>query len=151
MRIIFNRWLAHEGNPNEHLQVQYTTQGQPQVILQANRQHHYVFTGKINGVDVDFMLDTGATSVSVPASIAQKLQLVAAYPQEAVTAGGVITVYATRIGSLEIGPITLHNIRAHINPQMHSRQVLLGMSALQELEFSQRNGQMILRQRSRAP
>ncbi|MEE9451537.1 MAG: TIGR02281 family clan AA aspartic protease [Gammaproteobacteria bacterium] len=142
----FNYWLSQERNPNQNLQVDYTAGGQAQVVLQANRQHHYVFTGKINGVSVDFILDTGATNVSIPENIANDLKLPPGHPQNAVTANGTITVYTTRIDTLEIGPITLNNIKAHINPAMRSDQVLLGMSALQALDFSQSDGTLTLTQ-----
>jgi len=37
-------------------------------------------------------------------------------------------------------------VRASINPAMHESMVLLGMSALRQIEFNQRGSQLTLRQ-----
>jgi aspartyl protease family protein len=62
------------------------------------------------------------------------------------TANGTVPVYATRLDEMRIGDIVVHDIRATINPHTSDDFVLLGMSFLQHLEFSQRNGQLILSQ-----
>ena len=49
--------------------------GKAQVTLQQNRQGHYVTNGAINGTQVTFLLDTGATQVSIPGHIAETLSL----------------------------------------------------------------------------
>ena len=51
----------------------------------------------------------------------------------------------TEINKLSIGQITLYNVDANINPGMQSGHVLLGMSALKQLEFTQRGNTLILR------
>lgn len=142
---LFHNWEQRQLNPNQNL-MGYSSGEQNKVILEQNRQNHYVFTGKINGMAVDFLLDTGATHVSIPEHIAERLNLTKGYAGQASTANGLITVYATRIDVLEIGPIRLENVRATINPSMHEPQILLGMSALRNLTMIQENNQLILRQ-----
>ena len=92
------------------------------------------------------MLDTGATDVAIPAEIALDANLVSGLAQQASTANGVVTVYSTRINKLTLGNIVLYNIEASITPSMLGGIILLGMSALQQIEFTQRGATLTLRQ-----
>ena len=49
------------------------------------------------------------------------------------------------IAELQIGDILLTGVRASINPAMTGNTVLLGMSALRHVEFTQRGDQLTLR------
>ncbi|WP_022961389.1 retropepsin-like aspartic protease family protein [Halopseudomonas pelagia] len=117
-----------------------------EVRLLANRQGHYLLNGQINGRDVTFLLDTGATFVAIPASVAQRLQLTQGRRFQVNTANGTADSYATRIDRLQLGDIHLRDVDAGIVPGMGGNDILLGMSALQQLEFSQQGGELILRQ-----
>ncbi len=64
------------------------------------------------------------------------------------TANGLVTVYETRVEQLTIGGIELSNIKASINPAMSPPGVLLGMSALEQIEFNQKGDSLTLRQYS---
>ncbi len=119
-----------------------------EVPLKRNRQGHYVVTGAINGRQVDFLLDTGATDVVVPSDLAEAIGLEYGRPGRAMTANGPITVYDTRIADLAIGAIHLRNINASINPAMPGGAILLGMSALGQIEFTQQGQTLTLKQRS---
>ncbi len=92
------------------------------------------------------MLDTGATTVSVPAAVAHRLGLKRGPPVLSNTANGTITTYLTRLASVSVGDITLHNVKANINPHMGGNEVLLGMSFLKHLEFTQRGDTLTLKQ-----
>lgn len=52
----------------------------------------------------------------------------------------------TRLDSLQLGDIVLRDVRALVVPGLGGEQVLLGMSALKQLEFTQRGGTLLLRQ-----
>ncbi|MCF6765638.1 retroviral-like aspartic protease family protein [Thiotrichales bacterium 19S3-7] len=106
--------------------------------------HSYLTYGYINGYKVKFIVDTGATSVSIPESIAQKIGLKKGARYQAMTANGTITVYRTYIDKLTIGSITLIDIAASINPSSNDDYILLGMSALRQLELQQKNNELIL-------
>jgi len=56
------------------------------VVLKRSHDGHYIFPGTINGRPVSFLLDTGATLVSVPAHRAEELGLAAGAHQQSVTA-----------------------------------------------------------------
>ena len=146
LMFFFEDELEKQYNPNSQPQVSLNSSGQAEVILKQNRQGHYVTQGSINEVSVTFLLDTGATQVSIPAPIADTLQLESygSYPVQ--TANGKVVVYKTKIDQLSIGNVFLYNVAAHINPAMKNDEILLGMSALKQLDFQQTGKQLILRE-----
>lgn len=146
LALFFQEQLDQQHNPNSAPSSQVNQQGQTEVILKPNRQHHYLAKGAINGQPVVFMLDTGATDVVIPKGLADSLQLQAGRSGIANTANGRVRIYATQLDNLSIGNIQLFNIRASINPGMTGQVILLGMSALKQIEFSQKGELLILRQ-----
>ena len=130
-------------NPNQQVN-SLQANGHVEVVLRRNQNNHYVFNGSINNQAVTFFVDTGATDVTIPQVIATQLGLSRGYPAYAQTANGTITVYGTQLSSLSIGDITLKNVRATINPSMGGSQILLGMSALKNLQFTQKQGKLYI-------
>ena len=59
---------------------------------------------------------------------------------------GIIQVYSTILDELKIGNILLHDVEASITPSMGGETILLGMSALKQVEFMQRGSNLTLRQ-----
>lgn len=143
---LFSGWMDKLNNPNQEVSTIMRADGVREVVLKQNRSGHYVASGAINGQPVTFLLDTGATSVSVPANVAERLGLERGVPLRANTANGVITTYATRLDRVRLGEIELNDVRADINPHMRSDDVLLGMSFLRQLEFTQRDRELTIRQ-----
>ncbi|MCV6614798.1 MAG: TIGR02281 family clan AA aspartic protease [Cellvibrionaceae bacterium] len=119
------------------------------VRLASNGQGHYLSGGRINGKPVTLLLDTGATNVSVPQHLAAKLGMRKGPSGIAHTANGQVKIYLSRIERLQLGDIVLEDVRASINTGMEGDEILLGMSALGQLEFSQRDDELILRQYAR--
>ena len=132
-------------NPNSHPDGDQTATVNT-VILKRNRYDHYVTKGLINQQSVVFLLDTGASDVVLPEEIAKTLNLTRGTAKYANTANGTITVYNTRLNELTIGTITLYDVEASINPFMDGNEILLGMSALRDIEFTQRGQQLTLKQ-----
>ena len=143
---LFSGVLDWQRNPNTQVDTTVTSDKVKEVVLKRNRFGHYVATGKINGEPVEFLLDTGATLVSVPIAIAQQLELEPGARMLVETANGQITTYATKLDSVTIGEIELTNVRATINPNSSSNAVLLGMTYLKHLELVQRGNTLSLRQ-----
>ncbi|MFA5679017.1 MAG: TIGR02281 family clan AA aspartic protease [Pseudomonas sp.] len=117
-----------------------------EVHLERNRQGHYLTKGQINGRPVTFLLDTGATFVAVPAGLAEELQLKRGRPIMVNTANGLTESWSTRIHTLQLGDIRLHDVSAGIVPGIVGEDILLGMSALKQLDFTQQGNELILRQ-----
>jgi len=146
LAFFFQSALEEQWNPNSKPELRLSDNGLAEVVLQQNRQGHYITKGVINGESVTFLLDTGATQVSIPAHIADKLQLQSTGNYFVQTANGRVKVYETKLDQLSIGNIFLYNIAAHINPAMKSNEILLGMSALSQVEFRQTGKQLTLRE-----
>ena len=140
----FNNYLEQQNNPNQHINSSIENNN-AEVRLKQNRYGHYVVNGKINHKPVTFLLDTGATLISIPEAIAKKLKLKKGYPSQSRTANGTIETFATRLDSVSIGAIELNNIRASINPYMDGNEILLGMSFMKHLEMTQKGRELVLR------
>ncbi|WP_449430909.1 retropepsin-like aspartic protease family protein [Pseudomonas putida] len=141
----FGQWEERERNPNAQVQSEHG-EGFIEVRLLGNGQGHFVADGAINGQAVRLMLDTGATDVAIPEALAQELGLQRGSPVTLSTANGRTEGYRTRLDRLQLGDIQLQGVRALVVPGLDGRTVLLGMSALKQLEFTQRGGTMLLRQ-----
>ncbi|MDO6822857.1 TIGR02281 family clan AA aspartic protease [Marinobacter sp. 1_MG-2023] len=142
---LLGSWDSRKTNPNQQL-VSHTDGDATEIKLQANRQGHYLANGTINDQNVTFILDTGATTVSVSEHIAQNAGLVRIQPSLARTAAGTVRVWDTTIPELRMGDITFNNVPGTINPEMDPDMVLLGMSVLGQLNFSQQSGVLTLSQ-----
>lgn len=134
----FGHLLQRQENPNRDV-LSYQSQGRAVVELSQNRAGHYVATGSINGQSVTYLLDTGATQVAVPDALARQLGLRRGTAIRVNTANGIVRAYTTTIDELTLGEIRLTNVAGTIVPGYQSEQILLGMSALKTLEFSQRD------------
>ncbi len=141
----FGQWEERQRNPNTQVQSEHGD-GFIEVRLLGNGQGHFVLDGTINGQVVHFMLDTGATDVAIPEALAAELELVRGSTVILSTANGRTEGYRTRLDSLQLGDIHLQGVRALVVPGLDGQTVLLGMSALKQLEFTQRGGTMLLRQ-----
>ncbi len=145
LTLFFNDVLETQYNPNQQI-ASIHRDGRDEIVLERNKYGHYVATGMINQQPVVFMLDTGATDISIPANVAHRLGLEAGRPLTYQTANGPAINYATQLDSVSLGNITLYNLPASINPNVDHDDVLLGMSFLKHLEFSQKGNTLTLRQ-----
>lgn len=116
-----------------------------EVRLVQNAQGHYVADGRINGQPVTFMLDTGATDVAIPADVAERLKLPHGARSVAQTANGVVEVITTQLDVVSLGAIRLRDVSASISTSDQGEFVLLGMSALRDVELVQSGRELLIR------
>jgi len=146
LTLLFQDQLESRFNPNTKPLVQIGRDGSKEVVLERNAQGHYVADGMINDTPVTFLIDTGATDVAIPEALAERLRLGRQRGGISQTANGPVAVWQTVLRQVRLGSIELNDVRAAIVPSMGARDpVLLGMSFLRQLEFSQRDGQLTLR------
>ena len=146
LTLVFDDLLQRQINPNRNPESVELLSGIREVTLRRNLQGHYTANGTINGVPVTFLVDTGATDVAIPETIASQANLKKGIARIAATANGSVNVYATELNSLTLGNISLQNVSASITPTMFNDTILLGMSALKEIDFSQVGATLTLRQ-----
>lgn len=140
----FAGWEERENNPNTEKVLAHQRDG-GEVVLQSNRAGHYVGKGEINGVNVTFLVDTGATQVALSDELARELDLRLNHRVVVQTANGPVSGYSTRLDSVRVGSIVVRDVGAVVTGGLGGETVLLGMSFLQRLEFTQRAGQLILK------
>ena len=145
LTMLFSGILDQQRNPNQVVNTRISNDGATSISLKRNRMGHYVVSGTINGYPAEFLLDTGATAVSVSTDVARHAGLRRGASITASTANGITTAYATRIAEISIGGIQQHDIAASIAPNLPDDQVLLGMSFLKRLDFSQRGDTLVLK------
>ena len=141
--LLANQWLkAREASK---ITVWTDVNGEPpKLTLRGDRYGQYELKGSANGQNVYFLLDTGATEISIPVSVADRLNLKRGEGYPVSTANGRVTVYSTQLDTVSIGPFTLENVAAHINPGMNGDVALLGMSFLRHFEMIQRSGELTI-------
>jgi len=144
LTMMFQGAIEKQANPNQKVKSKTNATGQVEVILKRNRAGHYVSAGTINGNEVVFLLDTGATNVAIGETTARKLALKPGRAVQVSTANGITTGHQTMIDHLSIGQIILYNVRAIITPNLS--EILLGMSALKQIEFTQKGNTLVLKQ-----
>jgi len=122
--------------------------GSGKIIMTADHQGHFYTTGVINGTSVRFLVDTGATMISLGASDARRLGLDFNRGQKAMTqtANGQAVVSKVQLDTVRIGDVTLHNVDALLH-QNEMPIALLGMSFLNRMEMQRDGSTMTLKKR----
>jgi aspartyl protease family protein len=99
---------------------------------------HYHWAGKLNGQPVEFLVDTGASGVAIPAELATRLGLESEGTVRSSTAGGDVVGQVVR-ADLELdGGVRAERLRIVALPRLASP--LLGMDVLGRLHWQQRDG-----------
>jgi len=105
----------------------------------------YMVGGTINGQPVKFMVDTGATWISMNSHHAKRIGLdyrVSGKRSSVSTASGVEQVFVVKLDRVKIGDIELHHVEAAVLEGRSPTEILLGMSFLDRVEI-QRKGRMM--------
>ena len=122
--------------------------GSGAIVMTADNQGHFYATGSVNGAAVRFLVDTGATMVSLGANDARRIGLDFNRGQKSMTqtANGQTMVSKVKLDTVRIGDVTLHNVDALIH-QTEMPMALLGMSFLNRMEMQRDGSTMTLRKR----
>ncbi len=144
LSLLFGNILDKQNNPNQSVNTIQSGNYQ-EIVLKRNRYGHYLLNGLINNQQVTFLLDTGATTTSIPEPLANKLGLQKGYRFPVQTANGNSFAYATELNTLQLGEIIFNNVNASINPGFEGNEILLGMNILKNIELVQRGDSLILR------
>ncbi|MDB6096186.1 MAG: aspartyl protease [Francisellaceae bacterium] len=118
---------------------------QEEIIVARSPDTHFHVNGTINGVKVDFLIDTGATELAIPESLALSANLLHLKEIEAQTAGGETKAFTTSIRELKVGNFQFKDVAASI---INGQQALLGMSILSHFDLTQKDDNLSLKVRS---
>jgi len=103
--------------------------------LQASNGH-YFSSGTINDAPVVFLIDTGATNVSVSRDLAIRAGIRKCQSHQVMTANGSVNACMATVPEITFGAFQLTNIEVMVMPNM-SDEALLGMNALRNFRIEQ--------------
>jgi aspartyl protease family protein len=128
----------------QHFETAASSGAHSSVTLAADSRGQFMAEGMVNGGHMRFVVDTGATYVSLPAAQAQRLGIDYTKGQRgaSMTANGPVPVYLVSLDSVTVGDITLYNVQASVHPMPGMDVGLLGMSFLNRTEM-RREGQTL--------
>lgn len=121
----------------QHFESAAQTGERRSVTLAPDDRGHYVADGQVNGAHVRFLVDTGATMVSLPSTEAARLGIDYRKGRRGFsrTANGVAVVYAVMLDSVSLGGITLYNVEGLVHEAAGLDTALLGMSFLSRTDM----------------
>lgn len=111
-------------------------------IIKQSNNGNYFLAGAVNDKALTFMIDTGASFVSLPSSVAHEALIYCKDKFDMQSANGATNVCSTTIQKLNFGPFVIKDVMAVIAPNLS--QPLLGMNVLQQLKVAQEKGEMRL-------
>ncbi len=142
---MFDYLVSQRNNPNQNVTTSINGL-QKEIVLQRNVYGHYVSSGTINNHKVTFLLDTGASDIAIPESLADDIGLEKGRAIVIKTANGNTRAYRTKIASVALGEIQRYDVNATILTNISGKEVLLGMSFLKHFEIIQKGKQLTIRQ-----
>ncbi len=130
-------FLAVQAWQAEQQKSRFSSQGGV-IELRRAADGHFHWPGQVNGVAVEFLVDTGATRTALPEALARAAGLLVEGRVQAATAGGMVTGWVGR-GHLQLqGGISVERLPITVLPALGAP--LLGMDVLGRLPFSQADG-----------
>ncbi len=112
------------------------------VTFTARTGGHFVIEAKVDGVNIRFLVDTGASDVMLSPADARRLGFdlsALSFTRPYRTANGSVMGAPVRLNSIAVGPIVVENVRASVNGA-EMNESLLGMSFLERLSSFEVSG-----------
>ncbi len=135
-------------------QVATLQQPEPQPIygrkarIKMDSRGHFVTSARMNGRNIEVLVDTGATSVAINKRTARQLRIIlqaADFKHTVNTANGSTKAASAIIDKIQIGNVTVRNVQAVVLDDKALSSTLLGMSFLKELRsFEVKNQELLL-------
>jgi aspartyl protease family protein len=118
------------------------------IVLTAGTGGHFLTPGAINGRPTQFLVDTGATSVSMSVQEAERLGIDYKKGQlgRSSTANGTVTTYLVKLASVRIGDVEIYDVDGNVVPA-GMPYILLGNSFLTRFQMTRQNDQLVLERR----
>lgn len=133
-----------------HIGSRYQEPESRTVQIYPARGNMYAIIGSINGYPVNFIIDTGATFVSMNERHARRLGIdyaVEGRPALSQTASGVVKIHIVRLKRVKVGDIELTDVQGSVHEGNFPTEVLLGMSFLGRLDIKREGGVLELRKK----
>jgi len=129
---------------------QPASRGARQAVLRADALGHFNAEASVDGRQVDFLVDTGATMVALDAATARRLNLrpePGAAMIQVSTANGAIFVRPVRLREIRVGSVVVRDVEAVVVAAGALDGNLLGMTFLNRLRrYAVEGDQLVLNQ-----
>lgn len=122
--------------------------GQTVVLTRAD-DGHFHWPGRVGDIEVDFLVDTGATSTALPQELAERAGLKPLGAVRTQTAAGTVHGFVAQADVALDGGVRAERLNVTVLPTLGAP--LLGMDVLGRLHFSQQPGQLRIEPKPAAP
>ncbi|MDB5931288.1 MAG: hypothetical protein JWR60_2995 [Polaromonas sp.] len=118
------------------------------IVLNEGSGGHFMTPGQINGRSVQFMVDTGATTIAMSMLDAERagIPYKAGQPVQMSTANGTVQGFRIKLNSVRVGDVEVYDVDAVVVP-LAMPFVLLGNSFLTRFQMKRENALMTLDKR----
>jgi aspartyl protease family protein len=119
------------------------------IAIQRGENGHFRVDGRIDGRRVDFMVDTGASTIALREGDAARLGIHPSrreYTARISTANGIILAAPVELNRVEVGDLIVRNVRAMVLPDEALGENLLGMTFLAQVHWQYQSGKLVLEQ-----
>ena len=120
-----------------------------EVRIVRDGRGHFRVGGRIEGQPVSFLVDTGATVLAMSSAQADRLRIDYSANGQAgqvLTAAGPAVSHRVRLNAVEVCGILINGVDAAVVEGSYPVEILLGMSFLRNVGFSERAGVLTLTQ-----
>ena len=117
-----------------------------EIRIASGRGGHHYTKGLINGMPVDFVVDTGASTIAMNRFVAERLGIDyrAGIPITVSTANGNAKAFRVVLPSVSVGNIVVHQVEAAVSTTESPSVVLLGNSYLGKVDLKIDEGVLVL-------
>ncbi|MGD8576516.1 MAG: TIGR02281 family clan AA aspartic protease [Thiohalophilus sp.] len=132
-----------------HISSSYSRPEMAQAVIYRQRGMYHG-SGSINGQPVSFLVDTGASAVSMNEAEARKLGIdfrVVGDPVRVSTANGIVRAYKLTLDRVRVGDIELPNVTGIVHEGGSPQMILLGMSFLGQLDMQRDGDRLVLKKK----
>ena len=115
--------------------------------IQRDLSNSYSTVGSINGRNVRFLVDTGASAVAMNSGVAKRLGISYKLNGKRITvstASGMTPAYEVELDRVQVGDIRLNRVRGFVIEGESPRRVLLGMSFLSRVKMEDQGAVLLL-------
>ncbi|MDM4768238.1 retropepsin-like aspartic protease [Pelomonas sp. SE-A7] len=114
-----------------------------EIVLRRGADGHFHWPGKLGNVEVEFMVDTGATSTALPEALARRAGLQALGEVRSNTAGGLSTGWLARADLQLQGGVEAQRLPVTVLPNLDAP--LLGMDMLSRMQMQMNGNELRLK------
>ena len=128
---------------------QQVSTGYRTVKLEGDRNGHFHVEARVDGRNISFVVDTGASKVVIRESSAAQLGIFprpSEYTGKSSTANGIAKYAPVRLNRVEIDGLMVYDVDAAVMPDSALNVNLLGMTFLSRVKFSHDHGRLVLEQ-----